>query len=58
MGGGGQPEQDNVRLRVSETWNGLSPVGFVRKSSPFFVGDFLAPFNETWAAAAGGYLLL
>jgi hypothetical protein len=58
VGGGGEAEKYDARLRISETGDRTAPVALVRKGGPFFVGDFFAPLDQAWAASAGGYLLL
>lgn len=52
VGGGGEAEYDDARVRVAEAGDGAAPVGIVPEGGAFLAGDLLAPLDQAWAAAA------
>ena len=56
MGGRGEAEDDDLRLRVTEPGDGAAPVGLVLIGGLFLVGDLLPPLYEARTETAGGYL--
>jgi hypothetical protein len=52
MSGGGETQDHDLRLRVSEAGYGAAPVLLVRVCRLFLAGDPLAPFDEARATAA------
>ena len=55
VGRRGEAEYYDPGFRITEAWQGSTPVRLVAERCPFLAGNLLAPLYEAWAAAAGDY---
>ena len=58
VGGGGEPENQESRVRIAETGDGFAPVGPIAKGATFFLRNFFAVDDEARALAAGHDFLI
>ena len=58
MRGGGETEDDNTGLGITEARDRTSPVGLIREGSPLLPGYLLTPGYKAWASTTGDDILL
>jgi len=58
VGGGGEPENQELRVRITEAGDRFAPVDPIAKGAAFFLGDFFAVDDEARAFAAGDDFLI
>jgi len=58
VGGGGESENEELRVRIAETGDGLAPVGPIEEGAAFFLRNFFAVNDEARAFAAGHDFLI
>jgi len=58
VSGGGEPENEELRVRIAETGDGSAPISPIAEGAAFFLGDFFAVDNEARALATGDDFLI